>query len=413
LELNSIKWKLPRVVSFFLSILLFLSSCNDLPTDIGSNLMNDSVAVFSITNVDTTILYNTTIPEFKDIGFNTTYNFCGKANDIEALTLVRFGNLPDTLDYLTADDIVSAQLFLYPNRYAFGDTNNAVYSFSVKKVENYWSDSANWDSVHTAGFMGKTLGTHSGAIKLQDTMERVAIDLDKSFIPEWFQLRTDTSVAAPVINWGIALVPDNSSNVVYTYGGEGISTATDNIAPVMKVLYHNKESELDSIYLYTGINATFFKAPEIPKDEILFQGGMNIKTNLYFDLSMIPQNSAIASMVLEFTLDKTKSFFGNLGTIEYFQLSYMIDSVTASDQYYYYVDKQDSNKVLFRCNSVTSAAELWNRDTGKGILQLSSADFEHSYGRLDRYVFYGINDPDPSKRPKVRVIYTKQTKIKN
>jgi hypothetical protein len=125
---------------------------------------------------------------------------------------------------------------------------------------------------------------------------------------------------------------------------------------------------------------------------------------------MIPRFSGIAKMELELTLNTAKSSFGNLKPKEFFRIDFLSDTLGAQASYYYYADKTDSNSVVYKCSSITSAAQLWNRYSGKGILQMRSPDFDSQFQRLDKFVFYGLNDPDPAKRPRVKVIYSTQSK---
>lgn len=401
--------KLPKVISsvFVFTAFALLSSCNDLPTEVGYDFLGDTVNIKVITQNDAALLYKINMPSYSPSGLNTTKIFCGKALGTTALSLIRFGNIPDTLSYLTEDNILSAEITISPKRYAYGDTVTPNFGFKLKRVENYWSVNSNLDSISTTGFFGRDIAEFSGPIKLQDTIDKIVLNLDKKLITEWFALRPDTNKA--VINWGLALIPNESSNVIYTFGGEGISS-TDNNPPVIKVVFNDKNNKKDSIYLYTGLNASFFDLPPFDKDDIVIQSGLDVRTNLYFDLSMIPNFSGIAKMELELTLNKNKSSFGNFKPKEFFRLDFVSDSLGATASYYYYADKVDSNSVVYKCSSITSAAELWNRFNGKGILLMRSPDFDSQFQRLDRFVFYGLNEPDSTKRPKVKVIYSTQTK---
>jgi hypothetical protein len=390
----------------FIAVLFFLASCNDLPTEVGYNLLGDTISIKVITNNDYPVLYDTKVPNPSSSGFNATKIFCGKANGITASSIVRFGNIPDTLSYLTEADIQSVEISVFPKRYAFGDTVAASFGFKIKKVEKFWSVEANLDTISVPDFFGREIGNYSGSIALKDTMPKIVINLDKSLITDWFKLRTDTSKA--VVNYGIGLIPDNNCNVIYTFGGEGISK-TENNPPIIKVIYKNKEAKLDSIYLYTGINANFFDMPKYGEDDIVFQSGLDAKTNLYFDISNIPPFTSIAKMELELTLNREKSYFGNMKPKEYFRIDFVSDSSGAKSSNFYYADKLDSNSFVYKCSSITSAAQIWNRFSGKGILQIRGADFEQQFQRLDKFVFYGLNDPDTNKRPKVKVVYSIQT----
>ncbi|MGB9701717.1 MAG: hypothetical protein ACPL1A_03195 [Candidatus Kapaibacteriota bacterium] len=399
--------KLVRKI-FPLISLLALFSCNELPTDVGFKLINDTITVKVLSSDTLNLIYKTETLEKSPSVVNASILFCGVANQTEALSIIRFAFIPDTLSYLTENDIISAKFFIYPSRYALGDTNNANFGFNVKKVENYWSVNSNWDSVSVPGFFSRDVGNYSGAIQLKDTMNSVSLDLDKKLITEWLQLRPDTNAA--VINWGIALIPNPNSNVIYSFGGEGVGNNTPTKIPLIQVIYKDKNSNLDTFYLYSALNASFIKYPKPADDAILIQGGLDVRTNLYFDISQIPKLASISKMELELTLDKNKTILGNTTLKDVFRIDFVSDSLGAQGNYYYYASKIDSNSYVYRCPSVTSAAELWNRFDGKGKLQIRASDFTSQYQQLDKLVFYGLNDTDPSKRPKVKIIYTMQSK---
>lgn len=394
--------------SFFLYSISFLISCNEAPTDTGYNLINDTISVNVVTSDTTQLIYKTDTKSFSPCVANANVLFCGKSDNIQAASIIRFAYLPDSLSYLKESDIVSAKLTLFPNRYALGDTNNANFSFTLKKVENYWSVNANWDSISVPGFMSRDVGIYSGKILLQDTIPAITIDIDKKLITEWFQLKTDTLAA--VVNWGVALIPAQSSNVIYSFGGEGISQTTDKI-PTLQIIYNDSTAHLDTLYLYAGLNAAFLNSTSNNNDDIVIQGGFDIRTNLYFNINQIPPFANISKMELDLTLNKEKSLIGNDTLKTLFRIDFVSDTTKSMyGNYYYYAVKSDSLSDVYSCVSVTSAAQVWNRFDGKGILQIGAADFASQYQVLDKLVFYGINDPDPAKRPKVRIVYTKQSK---
>jgi len=386
----------------------FFISCNEAPTDTGYTLINDTISVNVITSDTTQLIYKTDTKSFSPCVANANVLFCGKTDNIEAASIIRFAYIPDSLSYLKESDIVSAKLTLLPNRYALGDTNNANFSFTLKRVENYWSVNANWDSISVPGFMSRDVGSYSGKILLQDTMPAITIDIDKTLITEWFQLRTDTLAA--VVNWGVALIPSQSSNVIYSFGGEGVSQTTGKI-PALQIIYNNSTAHLDTLYLYAGLNAAFLNSTANNNDDIVIQGGLDMRTNLYFNINQIPPFANISKMELDLTLNKEKSLIGNDTLQTLFRIDFVSDTTKSMyGNYYYYAVKSDSLSNVYSCVSVTSAAQVWNRFDGKGILQVSAANFASQYQALDKLVFYGINDPDPAKRPKVRIVYTKQSK---
>ena len=163
--------------------------------------------------------------------------------------------------------------------------------------------------------------------------------------------------------------------------------------------------------MFAGLNAAFLNSTSNNNDDIVIQGGFDIRTNLYFNINQIPPFANISKMELDLTLNKEKSLIGNDTLKTLFRIDFVSDTTKSMyGNYYYYAVKSDSLSDVYSCVSVTSAAQVWNRFDGKGILQIGAADFASQYQVLDKLVFYGINDPDPAKRPKVRIVYTKQSK---
>jgi hypothetical protein len=86
-------------------------------------------------------------------------------------------------------------------------------------------------------------------------------------------------------------------------------------------------------------------------------------------------------------------------------INYVSDTLNPASNYYYYANPADSNSNVYTANSITSAVQLWNRGKGKGILRVNGYNFSDQYQKLDRWVFYGINEPDSTKRPRVKIYY--------
>lgn len=394
------------ISTFFLVITaIFLYACNEGPTEIGYNLLEDTTTVQKLTSDDTTIIYDITSQVHSANLFNTGRIFLGKARGIEAVSIIRFADIPDTLSYLQEGDIESVRLYLYPERYAMGDTINGTNNFIIKKVNMPWTAQANWDSISVPGFMDYQIASYNEKITLEDTMEVMTIDLDKKIIPEWFQLQPDTNIA--VVNYGIALLPQDNSSIINSFGGEGINTQYMGTSATLRVVYKekNKNYDIDTLFLYTGINSTFFKPDNYDSTDIIIQGGLDLQSDLYFDVSMLPPFSGINRVQLELTLNPEKSFSGNLEQTRKIMINYVNDTLNPASNYFYFAEPADSNSQVYTAYSISSAVQLWNRGKGKGVLRLNGYNFSDQYQKLDRWVFYGNNEPDSTKRPRVKIYY--------
>jgi len=101
-------------------------------------------------------------------------------------------------------------------------------------VNTPWTAAANWDSINTPNFMDYQIASYNQKITLEDTMAIIIIDLDKKIIPEWFQLQPDTNIA--IVNYGIALIPDDNSSIINTFGAEGINVEESLKSPSLRII---------------------------------------------------------------------------------------------------------------------------------------------------------------------------------
>ncbi len=113
---------------------------------------------------------------------------------------------------------MSVTLYFSPERYAIGDTINGANPFIIKKVICLGQKMPLGIQFLFPTLWVIKLGRMTKKITLKDTMAVESISLDAKFVPEWLQLRPDTNVA--VINYGIALIPQDNSTIINSIGAE-------------------------------------------------------------------------------------------------------------------------------------------------------------------------------------------------
>lgn len=395
--------------------LLWFTSCNDLPTDVGFSMLFDTLSLKSVNSKENFLITSDTNLHHKIQVFNSGSIYVGKADDLFAVSLLRFGFIPDSLNYLTADSIISSYIIMYPTRYAYGDTISNSMSFDIFKINKYWTSRTNDDSLFN-GVWGKsdffetqTLGSYSTSIKLSDVMNPVKVDISKQLMVDWFQLAAlkDTTK----INWGIALVPnENSSNVIHQFSAQAIGESNPHTE--LYVIYKSKKGKVDTLNLFTAIDASVVCSKRIYSGtDIITQGAVNVQNQLSFDFSSIPPESAILSAQLELTLNKSKVKKGN----------YLLDSLVAggvffnsnldtTPKYQFYFEKQiPSDTIRFLTPKLNQIVEEIIRNGGKGDIVIYPAGWS-MIRKVDQMAFYGPNDPNPLLRPKLRIIYSNRFK---
>jgi len=167
--------------------------------------------------------------------------------------------------------------------------------------------------------------------------------------------------------------------------------------------YKDKKDTSRTISLDATIDVTFLDVPKFDSTEIIVFNGANIWTEIFFDLSMIPKFSGIHKAQLDLFLNEEKSFSGNYGLDSLIEANYFMNKNSSSTFQYI---SAPNNLGLYRFNSITSSVQVWNRTNGKGSIIIMPHSIRNQALELDKLVFYGLENPDPNKRPLLKVIYS-------
>ncbi|MCX7909852.1 MAG: hypothetical protein N2560_10125 [Ignavibacteria bacterium] len=399
-----------RIASVIIISLFFgkiLTGCNELPTEITYTMLYDTTTVLPITSDSVKFFVGGQSKYVFAKIFNTGSIFIGGWNGFRAASLVRFkeSNLPDTLLWLTPERIDSVKLVLPFGNYALGDTVNPSFSFRVFLIKQYWTNQVTWDSIFNDWTPNQRIdpipiGSFSGKIKLTDSTTEVSVLLQKDFILDWLKKNKDS---VPI--WGLLLAPDPSCNVIHQVSAQFITESTVK-HPKLTVYYKYLDGNNRIWYINSAIDASVVDVPKVDTlNSFVIQSGYSFRIALNLDVSFLPRFSAIHFAQLELTIDTTKTIFGNTGLDTVFTGGYFGSNPLDSVPVISFLGRRIGNKVYFY--KVSSPIELWLKDTSKGELVLYSY-YWNEVRTLNRIVFYGLDAPDPQKRPKLKVIYSKR-----
>lgn len=402
--MSSLKFKKISVSLIAALILLpALFSCNEDPTPLGYSLVQDTVDIFAVSTDDRELISSSKSYLFPMNYFNSGLSLIGKSGETESGVLVRFGPIPDTLNYLKIEDIHSAEITLTPKRYAIGDTLSSNFlSFGIHKVNNAWvRETSTNDFFSGSLFTSTPFAEYSDRIERKDTMDAIKLPFDKSLLVEWFAkqaAKTDTI-------WGIALVPKDNSTIINEFYG---SSSHVRLAPYITLTYNNKKGGIDTLILESALEKNFSKTTSISDDRLIVQGAVSYRTRLEFDLSFIPKFAGIHKAELRLTMDRSKSSSGNFPLDTVIRLDYYASEeaeFARQASLLYYAGYREPTKDVFIVPSITSAIGFWNRRDVKGTFSLGFDNLQSQY-RLNRLAFHKPDDPDITKRPKLTVIYS-------
>lgn len=401
------------IFSAFIGV-LFLGACNDLPTNIGyplDTLYLEAISSSTLPLVSSTKTYFNRL----DANWPNPVMLIGKAKDVESYSFLRFGTTKvDTFQYVQESEIISSKLRLYPNRYAFGDSlTNGSADFGLYETIKAMSENTTYDSILANGgisayYNPTELGGFTGKIDLKDTIPPIYIELNsQKIIKKWLDMAKDVTSAEAFYKNGITLAPRGNSKVINRFASQFDSTR-------FEVIFNNsKKGKVDTIHIPLQTVSNYANTNINMNDSSLYvQYGISLRGLLTFDVSMIPKYASVINTELELTFDSTRSYYANYGPDTTFSAGdytdiYIKKPVTP----YLAVRKAGTDKYIFP--SVTSAVERWVRKDGKGSIELipqrnTSSATENIY--FDRSVFFGNDAIDVSKRPKLKVIYSRRPK---
>jgi len=399
----------------FLSVIaLFIQSCNEQPTGVGISLIYDTLSVKIAGAINDSILGSIKTVQKDIIIFNSSCYYVGRTDSLYAIGMIRIEYLDSNLAYLTADRISQCYLKMIPQRYSVGDTISNNLSFKIYKIKQYWSALTIADSIyddkitfHSKFFDDVVQGSYSGHIALKDSMDPLNINLNPQLMIDWFKLKRDTSTT----DWGIALIPDNNSNVIHQFNHTAVGTDTFSRSSVI-IVYKDSNNVDNTREFLAGVGASIVtRKGNPPQDRIIIQGSTEIMTKINFNLSKIPRDAAILYSEMELTLDNSNSYNANSLLDSVIQVGIArddnLDSTLKDISPGYRTSGTD--KFVFVGNNINMLVEDIVRNYRTGNIVIQAQGFSE-VRKIDQMAFFGPDCNDPDKRPKLKIVYTTRLK---
>ena len=417
-----------------LFLALALSNCNDAPTQVAMHFLSDTVSIEIIAGEENSVIVDAYSYTIKNpVERNSGTILVGIHNDLKAGALMRFDifSVPASIREVISERIVSCELHIFPRQYAIGDTAGSnQLNFEIKEVTGSWTyETTTSDDVFNSDNLfvnSRLIADWSGKIERKDSMDAMIFDFPTDLCVEWLETVGDIINITDTV-WGIAILPKPGSTIINSFKSlNNFSIGSDGAAApgaVLKVTYYKDEekTELDSFEMRTVSDVSFVESKEAnPTDDLILQGGVRIHSKIDFDVSQIPEFACIHYAEITLTLDIARSYSGNINptdAISLIKFSSDNDERFAASKSNIIVGEYDSvaHTVTFRGSfgsmpfcplSFPFNIFLRNND-GKGTLVLTFQDINQSANYLNKFVFYGANAADISKRPKIKLVYSK------
>lgn len=378
-----------------LLMFLFLAGCENNPNDLGLNFINPNDTAGSII-LDTTIITSSNFRYYTNDNGSTNMligNYASGGNLYTSKTLIQFAGVNSNYAGAT---VLSAKMRLRYSKYAYKDTTGTV-AFNIYKVNRALNLlSITNDSVSSSDIGTTSIGSYSG--NPTDT-SAIYITLDNQTMKDWLYYAADSSYANK--NYGLAFVPTTASTTIKGFYSENTDVS---LRPVITVVVQTTTST-DTIDFVYPSSVSLSTAPEsvLPTSQyFMVQNGIAFRNILKFNFSsMLPQNAIINEAYLQVTLNSAQSYITS-GTSNQIKVDMVTDSSTkATNDESFFLTRLDSTTYTVRINQIV---QRWNSGIAAnfGISMRCPSEIQN----LDNFIFYNSDNPDVSKRPKLRIRYS-------
>ncbi len=312
----------------------------------------------------------------------------GLYSNYESKSLLRFKGLPTNYDTTT---VLSAKLYLRYNNTFYQDSLG-ITSFNLYSISKYYDFSTLTYDLFNNEIGSNIVGTYTGTPR--DTA-LITIPLDNQTVGDWLKYAHDTNYVNK--NYGIILLANPSSTTIKAFYSSFYS-----YYPTITAVVLSPSGKQDTLTFGSSEFVTLNYVPQINTipGRIIIQNGVAIKDILKFDISKLPEKVIINQALLELKVDWQNSFYTK-GVDTRLIANMLISDTLTNDGINYYSVNTDTNTYSLY---LTLAFQKWNYGvyTNFGVLLKNIYD----YSNLDRYVFYGPDYSDVSKRPRLKIRYT-------
>ena len=387
--------KITYLITFFpLLILMFIAGCENNPSDLGLGFINPNDTV-GTKILDTTIVTNFNFRKYiNDNGSGNMLigNYQDAGNQYTAKTLIQYAGITGSYQNV---NVLSANLRLKYSKYAYKDTTGTV-AFNIYKVNRPVNLLAiTNDSISAADIGTTSLGSYSGN---PTDASAINIPLDNQTMKDWLNYAADTNYA--VKNYGIALVPNSGSNTIKGFYSENNN---DSLRPIITLVVQTTTS-IDTLTLNFPSTVSLSTAPVtvIPASQyFIVQNGVSFRNLLKFSFPNLPANVIINEAYLQISLNTAQSYITS-GSTNQIKVDQVTDSSTnATNDEGFFMTRLDSITYTVRINQIV---QRWNSNSSPnyGISLRCPSEIQN----LDKFIFYNSDNPDISKRPKLRIRYS-------
>ena len=376
---------------------LFVNSCKDAPTDIGSGIpgQQDKPNTTKF-NSDSVNQYSYSFKNVIPL-YSSSRLLLGKKDNVKASTMMKFYIvLPDTIASAINSgglNILSSTIQLVRNYY-YGD-NNSTFEFTVHEINSNWSLNFTSDSLSTLSYASADI------VQSKDIGDSLFnFNIDNSVVESWLKAAADTTT--PEDNGIIIRPSDADAEVIGFYA----LTASLVYSPNLQVVLEKPGVYIDTLNFFPAqdLHIVEGELPSVNSEDIVVQGGLAANSKIWFDVSSIPVDAAISKSELIFKLDTLETLTGSSFNNSILAYS-MLDSTNLDSTYSSALLLSRSGDSLYvSSNTLTAYVENWIRSGNNQGLLLT---INGQANGLELFSIKGSNSANVSERPKLKLTYTR------
>lgn len=388
-----------------LALSALLSSCNDAPSIVGSELIPGTDSLYAASTDSIPMLGGDTTTASELPLLNSAYFLMGSTSTAEARVFCEILNYPAEIagDSSFSDstfEVTSANLQLYPHSYSIGDTLDRTLSLNVFELRKFWPGNVTWDSIWTPtgttdyySTSDKPLATYSGSLAgLKPDSTVISVPFDQAAVKRWIIASRDT--ASRKLVYGFALV---SSGMRHIRQFRNISSGVQSMR--LRVIARKRNDTIPFIYNLDMTVAGFVNDVDASPASLTIQGSRNVKAALTVRLDTLPKQSVIMGADLRLIVDQMASVVGSSGRDEKISLEYQ----PPTGQRISIESKLDSSGV-YRFANIGPLIDIVRRN-GKPATFTFRTTSGNEFWTMNRTVFHGTGAP-AALRPRLTLIYT-------
>ncbi|MCF6268155.1 MAG: DNRLRE domain-containing protein [Melioribacteraceae bacterium] len=389
------------IILLTISILLLFSinSCSDDPTSLGVDLIPDQDLI-TINSIDSAFFQKVRYYDTDTLALNSSSRvLLGKSDRVESTILMKFLMFfPDSIKKpILADSVIikSAIIEMEPI-YTFGEESNTSFDFTLHKITNTWN---------SLEFGKKDLPSLEYNLEDVSTNRQfhgdslITMDVDKNLILDWMKLSANKLQED---NYGLYFKFTNETNKVV--GFPAISTLYDSVLTRIEIIIEVPSKFTDTLIVQVTSDAhvVLGELPTSNNQNIFVQGGIPVRSNMFFDVSSIPNYAIINRAILKLSYDESETLMGN-NSLDFLSIILVNDFETSEiDTDFPKVNLVKDSVETFYSGDISQFVQNWVTVENNGF-QLYLID---EISTVNKLAIATEKHPNQDLRPYLEIIYT-------